>query len=236
VIVVAAALVWLTLPGRPLGAIERGGGGPPTVVLLHGYGSNANDWLQFEQAWTFPAATRRIYPQAPLRGPGGRRGWWWLGLEWYVPPGERLPDMTAASPNGIATAAAMVRALLKDLEQPIILGGFSQGAMTSAEIAFHTDQPLAGLVLIGGTSVNEDSWAERFASRRHLPVFIAHGRNDGVLSFAIAERFQQRLKASGIDVTWLPFEGGHDIPAEVVAGVNAFVRRVVQLQSPPERN
>ncbi len=38
-------------------------------------------------------------------------------------------------------------------------------------------------------------WAEHFAGRRNLPIFIAHGRADGVLPFAIMERFQARLKA-----------------------------------------
>ena len=50
--------------------------------------------------------------------------------------------------------------------------------MTSAEIAFQTDQDLAGLILLSGTTVNEEAWAEHFAGRRHLPIFIAHGRQD----------------------------------------------------------
>ncbi len=38
---------------------------------------------------------------------------------------------------------------------------------------------------------------------------------DSVLPFAIMERFQARLKAFGLNVTWLPFDGGHGIPDEV---------------------
>ena len=78
-----------------------------------------------------------------------------------------------------------------------MLGGFSQGAMLSGEIAFQTDQPLAALVLIGGTTVNEAAWVERFPGRRRLPIFIAHGRKDGVLPFAIADRFAGKLQAAG---------------------------------------
>ena len=149
------------------------------------------------------AAARAASTQAPLRGPlTGQRGWWWLGLEGYVPEGERLADMSKASPGGIKVASRLVRELLANEQQPIILGGFSQGAMTSAEVAFQTDQPLAGLVLLGGTPVNEDAWAEHFGTRRNLPIFIAHGRHDGVLSFAIMERFQARLKGAGLNVTW----------------------------------
>ena len=119
--------------------------------------------------------------------------------------------------------AAGARTCSRREQQPVILGGFSQGAMTSAEIAFQTDQALAGLVLLGGTTVNEEAWAEHFAARRDLPIFIAHGRDDGVLPFAVMERFQARLKAAGLNVTWYPFDGGHGIPDEVVREVSAWV-------------
>ena len=222
VFVVPAAL-WLWARSAPLAAITRGGAGPPTVVLLHGYGSRAEDWLQFEENWQLPAGTRRVYPQAPWRGLGSRRGWWWLRLESYMPEGGGTADMSKSSPGGIKVASRLVRNLIRHEKQPVILGGFSQGAMTSAEIAFQTDQELAGLVLLSGTTVDEEAWAERFASLRHVPIFIAHGRSDGVLSFDIMDRFQARLKASGLKVTWYPFHGGHEIPDTVVREVSAFV-------------
>lgn len=224
---VAATALWLWARSAPLSAIERGGPGPPTLVMLHGYGSRAEDWNQFENRWRLPARTRRVFPQAPLRGPlTGQRGWWWLRLESYVQEEGQLADMSRASPGGIKVASRLVRDLLKNEHQPVILGGFSQGAMTSAEVAFQTDQELAGLVLLGGTTVHEDAWAEHFAGRRKLPIFIAHGRNDGVLPFAIMERFQARLKAAGLNVAWYPFDGGHEIPDEVVREMSAWVGRL----------
>jgi phospholipase/carboxylesterase len=227
VAVIATALFWLYHLTAPLEAITRGGDGPPTVVLLHGYGSRAEDWAQFEPALAFPPNTRLVYPQAPLRGPwSGRRGWWWLNLRGLIPEGEQFADFSKANPGGIKVASRLVRDLLSQERDPIILGGFSQGAMTSAEIAFQTDQELAGLILLGGTTVNEEAWAEHFAGRRHLPIFIAHGRQDTVLPFTTMERFAARLKAFGLDVTWYPFEGEHGIPDEVIRAMNGFVNRV----------
>ncbi len=220
---VSAAALWLWEQAAPLTAVVAGGDGPPTLVLLHGYGSRAEDWLQFENKWQLPAGTRRLFPQAPWRGPGPRRGWWSLRLGSYVPEDGGPPDMSRANPGGIKVAARLVRDLIRSEQQPVILGGFSQGAMTSAEIAFQSDQQLAALILLSGTTVNEDAWAEHFAGRRDLPIFIAHGRWDGVLSFAIMERFQARLKAFGMNVTWYPFDGGHDIPIGVIEAVNGFV-------------
>jgi phospholipase/carboxylesterase len=236
-IATAAGLLWLRQLTGPLEAIVRGGSGPPELVLLHGYGSRAEDWLQFESRFSLPPNTQLVYLQAPLRGPwAGRRGWWWLNLTGHVPPGEMFADYSKIHPPGIQAAARRVRDSLKDMKQPIVLGGFSQGAMTSAEIAFHSDQELAGLILLSGTTVDEEGWAEHFAGRRHLPIFIAHGRQDSVLPFDRMERFQARLRAFGLDVTWLPFDGDHGIPDQVVTAMNGFVRRAVQLQFPTGRN
>lgn len=225
---VLAASWWLWLQSAPLSALRQGGSGPPTVVLLHGYGSRAEDWLQFNGQWRFPPGTRIVYPQAPWRGFPAHHGWWWLHLESYVKPGGQLPDMADASPGGLKAAALSVRNLLAHERPPIVLGGFSQGAMVGAEVAFQTDQELDALVLIGGTPVNEAAWAEHFAGRRRLPIFIAHGRQDRVLPFAAMERFQQRLKDFGLDVTWYPYDGGHDIPPEVIGQISRFVTGVFQ--------
>lgn len=230
---IAATLVWLYIQTAELDAIVRGGYGPPTVVLLHGYGSNAEDWLQFEGKLQVPNNGRLIFPQAPLRGFGDARGWWWLNIEDNIPPGERFPDYSSKHPGGITIASRLVRELIENVKGPIVLGGFSQGAMLSGEIAFQSDQELAGLILLGGTTVNEEAWADHFAGRRQLPIFIAHGRKDGVLSFEKMERFQARLKAFGMNVTWLPFNGGHAIPAEVVVAMNRFL---AELQFATGRN
>ena len=222
----AVAGFWLWLQVAALSAIIRGGDGPPTLVLLHGYGSNAADWLQFEHKIQLPAGARMIFPEGPLRGRHGARGWWWLNIEGHIPSGQRYPDFSTANPGGIKVASRLVLELIADVKGPVVLGGFSQGAMLSGEIAFQSDRELAGLILLGGTTVNEAAWLERLPARRHLPIFIAHGRYDGVLEFARMERFQARLRDAGLNVTWFPFEGGHDLPDEVIAAMNAFLARL----------
>ena len=57
-----------------------------------------------------------------------------------------------------------------------------------------------------------------------MPVFLAHGRSDPVLPFAVAERFRAKLEAAGVRVTWVPFDGGHEIPAAVIIALNTFSR------------
>jgi phospholipase/carboxylesterase len=106
--------------------------------------------------------------------------------------------------------------------QPFILGGFSQGAMVAAQVAFLSDEPLRALVLLSGTVVDEALWRNNYARRAGLHVFIAHGRADPTLSFEVAERMQGEMAAAGMRVTWFPFDGKHEIPEEVVTALNEF--------------
>jgi phospholipase/carboxylesterase len=215
-----------------LATIVAGGSGPPTLVLLHGYGANAEQWSPFTQTIRLPPGGRFVFPQAPDAtvppdGPLGGRGWWRLDLASHIPPGQTVPDISASRPEGIKVAASRMTDLLRGLRASssggLILGGYSQGAMVASEVAFLSDEPIAALVLLSGTLVDEATWERHFSRRRGLPVFISHGRRDATLPFAVADRMQTKLVAAGLDVTWRPFDGGHEIPATVVIALNEFI-------------
>lgn len=213
----------------PLATVEYGGKGPPTLVLLHGYGSSAEQWEPFTKTIQWPASGRFVFPQAPERtvppdGPSNGRGWWRLDLASHIPLGQSIPDLSATQPQGLKIAATLVEDLLgRSPGGPIVLGGYSQGAMVASEVAFRSDTPLRALVVLSGTLVDEASWERNFSRRRAMPVFLAHGRADRVLPFAVADRFRLKLEAAGLKVTWCPFEGGHEVPAAVIIELNKFI-------------
>ena len=220
---------------RRLATIVYGGNGPPTLVLLHGYGSSAEQWAPFTQTIRWPSRGRFVFPQAPETtvppdGPVDGRAWWRLDLASHVPPGKSIADLSALRPPELRVAAALVEDLLRDRRTvprgPVILGGYSQGAVVASEVAFRSKVRLAALVILSGTVVDEPSWEGQFRQRQDLPVFISHGRRDPVLSFEIADRFRQKLEAAGMHVTWCPFDGGHEIPAIVVVALNEFIERL----------
>jgi Predicted esterase len=218
-----------------LSAITKGGKGPPTVVLLHGYSSSEKDWTPFAKSIQLPRGTRFIFPrglESARRSDGGPAGraWWRLDLSVNLHEGVLGADLSAEKPEGIEHAAQAVRALLawkgNRAAQPFILGGFSQGAMVAAQVAFLSDEPLRALVLFSGTLVDETLWKANYARRKGLHVFISHGRTDPTLSFDVADRMRSEMTAAGILVTWFPFDGGHETPAEVVVALNEFLARL----------
>ena len=218
---------------RPrLTTVVYGGPGPPTLVLLHGYGSSAQRWEPFTKTIRWPWNGRFVFPEGPdaarrTDGVSDGRAWWGLDLPSHIPPGQSLPDLSATRPEGLEVAASLVEDLLGALQRspggPIVLGGFSQGAMVASEVAFRSDVKLHALVLLSGTLVDEASWERHFDRRRGTAVFMAHGRGDRTLPFATAERFRSKLEAAGVKVTWVPFDGGHEIPAAVVIALNRFI-------------
>lgn len=230
--VLATGAAALLLRDRsPLRTVVFGGEGPPTLVLLHGYGSSAARWKPFTQTIWLPHGGRFVFPEAPETttppaGPADGRAWWDLDLASHIPPGGTLSDLSRTRPPGIRSAAKLVHANLQTIpDRGLVLGGFSQGAMVASEVAFMSAIRLNALVLLSGTTVDETTWTTHLPRRRGLPVFISHGRSDDVLPFEIADRFRAKLEAAGLVVTWFPFDGGHDIPAEVVHALNAFLRR-----------
>ncbi len=235
-VVAAFVLVQASCSRVPaLVTLTAGGDGPPTLVLLHGYGSSAEDWVPFASTIAWPQPGRLVFPQgpdlyAPLAGPSGGRAWWALDLQARIPLGATMPDLSRTRPAGLQRATEAVVAQLGRLAQrpggPVILGGFSQGAMVASEVAYRTSTPLAGLILLSGTPVDEATWRPGYGTRRGLPTFVAHGRWDPVLPFAASERMQREIAAAGGRVTWHPFDGRHEIPEDVVIALNEFLAGV----------
>jgi phospholipase/carboxylesterase len=233
-VVIGIVIAWQPWLNR-LSVIREGGKGPPTLVLLHGYASSADKWIPFSQSIPLPPNGRFLFPQAPERtrrtdgGPDGR-AWWEMDLANYLRPGRDGIDLTEEDPQGLKQAARKVRSLLStegnSAKHPFILGGFSQGAMVACQIAFLSDEPLSALVILSGTPINEKTWRSQMGRRKGLPVFMSHGRSDTILPIDLAERLRAEMVNAGMSVTFVPFEGNHEIPAEVVVALNEFLSKI----------
>ena len=225
---------WIT------GGIDgRGGGQGPVVILLHGFGAPGDDLVPLSQALQAPTGTRFVFPEAPLPlnfGFGDARAWWMLDIERRnreIAAG-RARDLSREVPNGLAEARARVVAALDEVERRlnvppgrIVLGGFSQGAMLSCDVTFHSSRALAGLVLLSGSLMAQDEWRPRMPQRRGLPVLQSHGATDPILPVFMAEQLRDLLTQAGLSVQWVGFRGGHEIPPVVLDKVGVFLKKIL---------
>ena len=228
-----------TLSVRLLGGRDGNGGGTgPVIVLLHGFGAPGDDLVSLAGALKVPSGTRFVFPEAPIDlGPMymGGRAWWKIDLEARMRR-EALGQARdlAEIPDGLVEARAEVIALLNAVERElhapptkIVLGGFSQGAMLSLDVALRSDRAFAGVVLMSGTHIAKNEWAPLLKARAHLPLFMSHGTEDPVLPFKVSSDLRDTLVSEGWSVEWIPFRGGHGIPSNVTHGVSTFLEKVL---------
>ena len=218
------------------GTDGKGGGDGPVIVLLHGFGAPGDDLVPLAQVFELPGV-RWVFPAAPLELPmgfGDARAWWMIDMariERAIETGHQR-DLSRDVPAGLAEARALLTALLGDVERRlgasrIVLGGFSQGAMLSMDVALRGSRQLAGVVLMSGTLLAEAEWLPLMAGKQGLRVFQSHGSRDPLLPLELAERLRDLLRAAGIRVDWVGFRGAHEIPRDVLVGLDAFLKDVL---------
>jgi len=180
-----------------------------------------------------------VFPAGPVALGGmygdAARAWWMIDLEdlQRVASG-RTVDRADSVPDGLAEARVAMLDLLDVLARDhgrtdgkTVLGGFSQGAMLSVDVALHAPHPLAGLAILSGTLIAEKIWQAHAAALAGVTILQSHGTRDQLLGFAGAERLRDFLLGAGAQVGFLPFPGGHELPAPVLAGFGDLLERTL---------
>jgi phospholipase/carboxylesterase len=216
------------------GGTDRDGGGDgPVVVLLHGFGAPGDDLVSLYRVLDVPRDTRFVFPAAVLSlaadGFGAGRAWWRIDMAALQRGDLRL---TTDVPVGLDAARSAVDGVLDHIEGPwgvpasrIVLGGFSQGAMLSLDVALRRQTPPRAVALLSGSLIAEHEWRALLAGApaQARSIFQSHGSLDPILPFPVAEGLRDVLRGAGAEVTWCPFRGGHEIPPPVLDGLGRFI-------------
>ena len=146
--------------------------------------------------------------------------------------------LRARVPEGLAQARRQLTACLEAVAQTsglapdrMVVGGFSQGAMVTTDLALRQDAAPAALVILSGTLTAEAEWRARASRRKGLRVLQSHGRQDPILPFEEAEALCQLLREAGLVVDFLPFDGPHTIPEEALERLGELLTSL--LRTPP---
>jgi len=214
--------------------------GPPdarlTCVLLHGFGAPGDNLVDL--AGVIDGPVRMVFPAAPLELGGlygDSRAWWMLDLERLedalrggVPLDlrDQVPDGLDAARDHLTRFLDQLAAQFAIADDALVLGGFSQGAMLSLDVALHRPRPPAGLILMSGTLITEAVWQPRMATLAGVPVMLSHGQHDPLLAYHVAELLRDRLTEAGAAVDWQPFRGAHEVPRAAVEAANRLLGKL----------
>lgn len=189
---------------------------PLTVIVLHGREMEAADLAPFGASLKL-AGARYVFPDGPIALPERGRSWWPIDPEKRAKALAAGPmDLWEVAQPGRAEARGALDALIAELAPPrLALVGFSQGGMLAMDYVLHDGRRPESLALLSSTRIAFSEWQPRLHRLAGLPVLVSHGRTDGELSFAAGENLRDAAIAGGARVTWMPFDGGHEIPLVV---------------------
>ena len=185
---------------------------PPAVLAIHGWGADENDLLGLA-----PLLDERLLLISP-RGPLAL-DW---GYGWY-----RFSPETGADATGFDEALARLASFAIDVSrrhqidrERFFVLGFSQGAVMATALSLTLPREFRGAVLLSG----------RFPSARiegrldGFPVFLGHGRFDPLIPASSAMTLAEELRQRGADVTLRIDDYGHEVTAETLRDLNAWLQ------------
>ena len=195
--------------------LERPAEGEPrgSLVLLHGRGADEQDLHPLLDALDAERRLRGLTPQGPLELPPG-------GRHWYRLAGIPTPDPETFWPSFTALAE-----LLDGLPKPLVLGGFSQGAVMSYALAFGREPSKrpAALVPLSGFMPQVEGLELDLSDLAGYPVAIAHGSMDPVISVEWSRIARDALTAEGANVTYREAPLPHTIDPQIIPELRDFV-------------
>ena len=182
---------------------------PPLLVLLKGAGHEQATMVEHFEA---EADKRGLV----LLAPDSRGVTWDKVLDAEAPLSVDSPITNAQShsfsrsPDAtrVEQAIAALGKILPVDRARTALAGFSDGATFALAMGMSRDHPFAAVI----------AWSPGIAIRTDNPargrkVYISHGRTDPILKFDVTcSDIVPLVKSEGGDVTFVPFDGGHDAP------------------------
>ncbi len=202
-----------------------------SVIWMHGLGADGHDFEPVVDMLDIPR-TRFVLPHAPRRPVTINNGY-------SMPAWYDLYGLDAASPQdktGIEQSRTQIESLIATEvsrgipTQRIVLAGFSQGGAIALHTGLRHPQRLAGIIALSTYLPLKPSLAEE-ATRVNadLPIFMAHGTFDDVISMTTNQGSREILEQMHYPLEWHAYPMAHSVCEEEIADIRRFLVRVLGL-------
>jgi phospholipase/carboxylesterase len=209
--------------------IERELGPEPdlSIIWLHGLGADASDFLPIIGELDLPADVRFVFPNAPPRpvtinGGMVMRAWYdILGF------GADAPE----DADALAESVDVVRQLVQRevgrgiAVRRIVLAGFSQGGAVALHAGLGGDDAVGGILGLSTYLPVVRRLKPDGAMRTDVPVMLAHGLNDPIISVEVADRSARFLIEAGVEVDWSTYPMAHEVSLAELRKISDWLRR-----------
>lgn len=190
----------------------------PTLVLLHGYGSNKEDLFGLQPYFK---GINLVCFQAPIDM--GTGGYAWYPIDWNN-GAKIIISEEVASAQSLVLDAVNEWSSSNQISGRLVLGGFSQGAILSIAVyagGFRAD----GYVFLSGYALPE--WQHLLSSfKSQIPVFQSHGTEDPVIPFDWAQA-TSKLFATNPNYNFYEYAMGHNLNMPCIAKLQEFLKNTL---------
>jgi phospholipase/carboxylesterase len=203
------------------------------VIWLHGLGADGHDFEPIVGMFDLPRlpATRFVFPHAPTRAVTINGGY--LMRAWYdvlsIDFGARREDAAGVRESALQIEALLERENRRGVDdRNIVLAGFSQGGAIALHAGLRHRRRLAGILALSTYLPLADTLVQEASPvNREVPIFMAHGRGDGVIPYALGERSAASLRTQAYAVEWHGYEAEHTVTMEELRDIEVWLRTVL---------
>jgi len=199
-----------------------------SVIWLHGLGADGHDFAPIVPELNMPN-TRFIFPHAPHQPITMNNGYEMRA--WYDLYGLTL--QTKQDEAGMRTMQKEIESLINnEVKQGIpanriVLAGFSQGGAMAFFTGLRYPERLAGILALSTyVSLKEKLADEASLANRDIPIFMAHGTFDNVITLDTCKVSRDLLADLGYAIEWHEYPMPHSVCAEEIADISHFLKQV----------
>ena len=202
------------------------------VIWLHGLGADGNDFVPIVDQLQLPShsAIRFIFPHAPVRPITINQNYPMPG--WYDI--RSLDDFADEDEAGIKESSAILQQLCETQEADgiassrIVIAGFSQGGAIALHCGMRFPRPLAGIMALSTYLPLADTLPDEINEDVvEVPVFMAHGRQDEVITYDVAEQSKETLIGHNVDIQWHEYDMGHAVCPDEIRDIRQWLSQVL---------
>lgn len=207
------------------------------VLLIHGYGANAQDLFPLAEPLQAHLPHLAVFaPQAPEAFPldpsAVARQWFALDPESPITPSylRKISSAARSAAQPLAQSFAQARSTLGIAAKNTALLGFSQGGMLALELGLNHEPAPAAVISFSGALLNPSELRPLTAHEPAPQVLLTHGLKDPRVPPIAIDFAQVALEKHGISVTAMRKpHGEHDIQQD---DMNAAISLLVQTLPP----
>lgn len=200
-----------------------------SIIWLHGLGADGHDFEPIVQKLNIPNV-RFILPHAPEMAVTRNSGY--IMPAWYDLYG--VTGSSKEDEDGIKKSQTYVDMLIqKELDrgvvaERIVIAGFSQGGAVALHTALRYPKKLAGVLALSTyLPVKTKLAVEANPANKNVPIFMAHGVLDEVITLDMCKISLQTLQNNHYSVSWHEYNMAHSVCMEEISDIHGFLKRVL---------